>query len=298
MNIRYDRIIAWSVLLLIISVCFIFAINSDVENTSNESSNTSIEESNISIPEITIEENSETIIDQEDNLDTSLDQETNSDTVIEDNNSIDNEQEDISEDTSNEIVSTPPEEEGIRGPQGIGTGTIITLPPIKPADTFIYYTHYIHPNSKKYHNPIKINLNYEQQIIAFNLCLKYDVPYELMLGLWEKESCLNINIGAKQNKRSGRWYYGIGMIDIEYCSLHLKEKYNVALETPLGGLEGSIIIMKEKLNNYQNDWHKALMAYNQGNNSAERDWAKEIYTSQYSEHIVFIANNLISETNS
>lgn len=289
MNIRYDRIIAWSTLLFIILMCCIFAMNSNMENTSNDSP-TSIEESNISIPEKIIEESSETVIEIEES----------SDIIIEEN-STDISQDDVSQeddysDTPSNSETEESEEDAIRGPAGMNNNhIIIIIPPIKPADTFTYYTHYIHPNTKKYPNPVKINLSYEQQIIAYNLCLKYEVPYELMLGLWEKESCLNINIGSKQNKHSGRWYYGIGMIDIEYCELELQQKYGINLCTPLGGMEGSIVIMKEKLTTYQNDWHKALMAYNQGDNSAERDWEKGNYTSQYSEHIIFVVNNLILE---
>ena len=296
MNIRYDRIIAWLVLLFVIVISCVFAINSDIKNTSNDLPVTPLEESNISTPETPIEESSEISIEQDDNSEEIIEEIESSEPNIEEDNSIIPPQEDSSSDV---IVSNPPEEleDEIRGPQGMGDNIIIILPPVKPAITFTYYTHYIHPNAKKYPNPIKINLSYEQQVIAYNLCLKYEVPYELMLGLWEKESCLNINIGSKQNKYSGRWYYGIGMVDIKYCSLNLKQQYGVNLCTPYGGLEGSIIIVKEKLNTYQNDWHKALMAYNQGNHSAERAWKKGNLTSSYSEHVIFIANNLIPEQN-
>ena len=117
-----------------------------------------------------------------------------------------------------------------------------------------------------------------------------------MMGLWEKETIFNIDIGRRWGgDNDPAWYCGIGMLSEEHCYYSLKLKYGVNIHTPLGGLEGSIIIMKEKLEAFDNDLHLALMAYNGGNGYAQRLIDKQIYSTEYSEHIMFVANNLIAE---
>lgn len=270
-NITLEKIIAIVTLLIMTTVFTIVMCSIDF---SIPEASTPIEESNISIPEI----DNSIIIE--------IVSESSEEEIIEEYHE------------SIEETSEISEEDPVRGPMSVETiepPETIPINPI-PEAQFVYYTHYYHPNSNNYPDPIPIKLSYNNQVIAYNLCQKYQVPFEVMMGLWEKETTFNINIGRKWGGDSDpAWYCGIGMLSEEHCYYPLKLKYNVNIHTPLGGLEGSIIVMKEKLEAFDNDLHLALMAYNGGNGYAQRLIDKQIYSTEYSEHIMFVANNLIAE---
>lgn len=270
-NITLEKIIAIVTLLVMTTVFTIVMCSIDF---SIPEASTPIEESNISIPEI----DNSIIIE--------IVSESSEEEIVEESYE------------SIEETSELSEEDPVRGPMSVETiepPETIPINPI-PEAQFVYYTHYYHPNSNNYPDPIPVKLSYNNQVIAYNLCQKYQVPFEVMLGLWEKETTFNINIGHKWGGESDpAWYCGIGMLSEEHCYYPLKLKYNVNIHTPLGGLEGSIIVMKEKLEAFDNDLHLALMAYNGGNGYAQRLIDKQIYSTEYSEHIMFVANNLIAE---
>lgn len=148
---------------------------------------------------------------------------------------------------------------------------------------FVYYSKYYDERDKSWYS---IPLSYEHQQFAYNCCVKYGVPYEVMMGLWGAEASWNINIGVTRDT-----YYGIGQIHIGYNKDYIKT-YGVDLCTPLGGLEGSVILIRDKIYSYGGDINKALMAYNCGDYGASRLWSQGVYNTHYTRKILSIANNL------
>jgi hypothetical protein len=153
----------------------------------------------------------------------------------------------------------------------------------EPCPDFIYYSKYY---DVTYKSDCSIALSREHQSFAYSKCKEYGVPFEVMLGLWGAEASWNINIGVTRDT-----YYGIGQVHIGYNKDYLKT-YGVDLCTPLGGLEGSIIIMRDKLQAHGGDINKALMAYNFGDWGAQKQWDKGVYSTYYTKKILSIANNL------
>ena len=157
----------------------------------------------------------------------------------------------------------------------------------KPHPDFVYYDSYY---DVRYDTTYKIALSEEHQSFAYTKCKEYGVPFEVMMGLWGAEASWNIYIGETVSS-VGDHYYGIGQIRIDYSEDYLKQ-FGVDLCTPLGGLEGSIIIIRDKLSRHGGDVNKALMAYNFGDYGAEKQWDKGVHSTSYTKLILSIANNL------
>lgn len=157
----------------------------------------------------------------------------------------------------------------------------------EPHPDFVYYPKYY---DVTYKSDCGIALSREHQSFAYSKCKEYGVPFEVMMGLWGAEASWNVYIGETVSA-AGDHYYGIGQINVYYSEEYLKQ-CGVELCTPLGGLEGSIIIIRDKLERYGGDINKALMAYNFGDWGAQKQWNKGVYSTYYTKKILSIANNL------
>lgn len=129
-----------------------------------------------------------------------------------------------------------------------------------------------------YHIPLSAEL----QQYTYTTCLFYDCVehYELILAMMWQESNFRTDLISSTND------YGIMQINI--CN-------NEYLRQTLGvvdfldaedNIESGIYIISGLLRKYDNDIHKALMAYNMGSGGASKHWSRGNYTSFYSRAIV------------
>lgn len=158
----------------------------------------------------------------------------------------------------------------------------------KEKQSFVYYSTYFDENTNRIE---KIKMDEEWQYLLYTYCVKHNVNYEWVLALTGAESSFNPFIGKSKNGK----YYGAGMINIKYMKDYLKKEYGVNLLTPEGGLEGICILLREHLDSFGDDYHKASMAYNFGAGYAKKLIKQGITSSRYSRRIESIMNNLKAE---
>jgi hypothetical protein len=253
-------------------------------NQINEESNTASSDSqdnSIIIEESIIEsEIVEESIIEEGTIDESLIEESIVDESITDESdveeSVPEESTEVSEDTSDDEVRFPM--------GGMDTPEDIKPPKVETHEGFIYYEYYYDPRSKQYE---RIKLSREWQEYTYEMCLKYNVPYEIILGLMGAETGWDVNIGVSDNGI----YYGIGMVHMEYNKSNCRE-YGFELCSPAGGVEAVCLIMSQKLNTFE-DIDKALIAYNRGNGGARKLFRKGIYSTAYDRRIHEITNGML-----
>lgn len=247
---------------------------SDTESSDSQDSSIIIEES---IVESDIVEESiieESIIDESFIEESMVDESIADESDVEE--SVPEESTEVSEDTSDDEVRFPM--------GGVDTPESIKPPTVEPNDGFIYYEYYYDPRSQKYE---RIKLSREWQEYTYEMCLKYNVPYEIVLGLMGAETGWDVGIGVSDNGI----YYGIGMINIEYNKEYLR-KYGIELCSPAGGVEAVCFIMSQKLNTF-GDIDKALIAYNRGDGGARKLFRKGIYSTRYDRRIHEITNGML-----
>lgn len=183
------------------------------------------------------------------------------------------------EETSDDSTSCPTDSESSTTPP-----ENLCPPEDNQNDGFIYYEYYYDPRTQKYE---QIALSKEWQEYTYQMCVKYEVPYEIVLALMGTETGWDVNIGVSDNKL----YYGIGMVHIEYNEEYLK-KYDINLCTPRGGIEAVCFIISQKLNIF-NDIDKAMIAYNHGNGGAQKLFSQGIYSTAYTRRVHEIANGML-----
>ena len=279
---RFKLELRYVILLLIVFVLGIFfLIDSNKTNEESNTESSATQDSSIIIEESIMESSFvEEIIIDESSIDESLVEESVVDeSITEESNieeSLPDESIEVSDDTS---------DDGIRFPMG-GTDTSedIKPPKVETHEGFIYYEYYYDPRSKQYE---RIKLSQEWQEYTYEMCLKYNVPYEIILGLMGAETGWDVGIGVSDNGI----YYGIGMVNIEYNREYLR-KYGIELCSPAGGVEAVCFIMSQKLNTFE-DIDKALIAYNRGDGGARRLFRKGIYSTRYDRRIHEITNGML-----
>lgn len=259
------------ILLLIVFVLGIFFLID--ANQTNEESNT--ESSTLQDSSVIIEES---VLESSIVIESIVEESIVEESAIEE--SVTEESIEVSEETSDDLIRYP------MGDYENSTDVSEDVqPPVaEPSEGFIYYEYYYDPRSQKYE---RIKFSREWQEYTYEMCLKYNVPYEIIMGLMGAETGWDVNIGVSDNDL----YYGIGMVHIEYNKEYLK-KYGIDLCTPAGGVEAVCFIMSQKLNTF-GDIDKALIAYNRGDGGARRLFRKEIYSTRYNRRIHEIANGML-----
>lgn len=266
--------------LILIVILFILGIFFWLDsNQINEDSNTELsdsQDSSIIIEESIIESDTveENIIEESSTDESFIEESIIDESITEE--SVPEESTEVSEDTSDDEARFPM--------GGMDTSEDIKPPKVETHEGFIYYEYYYDPRSKQYE---RIKLSREWQEYTYEMCLKYNVPYEIILGLMGAETGWDVNIGVSDNGI----YYGIGMVHMEYNKSNCRE-YGFELCSPAGGVEAVCLIMSQKLNTFE-DIDKALIAYNRGNGGARKLFRKGIYSTAYDRRIHEITNGML-----
>lgn len=145
-----------------------------------------------------------------------------------------------------------------------------------------YYTKWYDPRNKSYND---IPLSREDQKFIFTCCLKYNIPYETIMGIFGAETNWNMNYGVSP---SGK-YCGIGMLHIQYNRDQMLKEIGVDILTPRGAAEASCYILSKKVQRF-GSLKKAIIAYNLGDGGAQG-----VTETGYFRFVNMIANNLLME---
>lgn len=105
-----------------------------------------------------------------------------------------------------------------------------------------------------------VPLSYELQDILHCMCDKYNVNYELALGLIQSESNFDEINDSETN--------------ICYGLMALNKRYFPKDLTPVENIEAGIKCFSEKIEKYNGDIEAALTAYNVGHDNGSRHYAK------------------------
>ena len=156
------------------------------------------------------------------------------------------------------------------------------------SDEFFHYDKYYEIRTSRFEY---VPMSLEWQQFVFTCCKKWDVPYELILAVMGMESSFDIFIGERSDEY-GNTYYGPGMVHIKYNEEPLR-KLGIELCTYEGGAEAVAYIMREKLQEFENDYSKALIAYNTGSYGALQLFEKGILTTGYSKRVLELLDGLL-----
>lgn len=128
-----------------------------------------------------------------------------------------------------------------------------------------------------------VNLSSDLQKYVHEMSNKYSMKIELILAVMEVESNFRTDVVSKTND------YGIMQINkVNHGWLMEKFGFNDILD-PKNNIESGVYILSELYHKYDEDPHKALMAYNYGEGGAKKRWNKGIYTSAYSRKVVSLS---------
>ena len=153
----------------------------------------------------------------------------------------------------------------------------------------VTYTHYLHPTVGRYY---KVALSPELQAYTYEMCVKYRVPYSIVIALMGVESSWNADIGVLKNKSGS--YVGLGMLSVKYNAQIFKSR-GINIYTPKGNIEAICWVLRDKLAEFDGNIHYALMAYNMGSGGAKTSIYYGRETSSYSRVIVKMAANLLTD---
>ncbi len=124
-----------------------------------------------------------------------------------------------------------------------------------------------------------IALSDEQQDYVRSVCRKYNVSFELVLGLMKVESGYRINARSKTND------YGI--MQINKCNhSYLKKKLGVSNFLDFKQNTKAGIYWLSRYTAKHSDIHKVLMCYNLGEGAAAKKWKKGTMQNAYSLKVV------------
>lgn len=177
--------------------------------------------------------------------------------------------EEIEREEKERIARQKAEEEAKKKKEQEAKG-IYTAPPQTPSDGFVQYD---------------VPLSYDWQVYTYNLCKKYGVSYEVMLGLMYAESSFD------PNATSGVAY---GLCQIHYCHESYAKSIGIDnYKAPEGNILLGVKFLSGHLKSQNGDYHRALICYNYGEGGAYQYCFNEgIYQTYYSQKIMKYANTL------
>ena len=123
---------------------------------------------------------------------------------------------------------------------------------------------------------ISIPLSFEYQEVMQQACEKYGVPYALALTVAECESSFRLDAD------NGTCWGVMQIHPVNYSRLRENGIEPTEYE---GNITAGVFMLGELLSKY-GDTHKALMAYNCGEQGAKNLWNEGYTTSEYSEKVV------------
>jgi soluble lytic murein transglycosylase-like protein len=116
-----------------------------------------------------------------------------------------------------------------------------------------------------------------------------NVPYELVLAMIQLESEFQIDLVCYNSKSN----YDSGLMQVNSCRWpELKEQGYTDLLDPYQNVEIGVKIIGDLIERY-GDETKDLQCYNQGENSAKKDWDNGIIGSVYTRKVLEYKNNYI-----
>lgn len=157
------------------------------------------------------------------------------------------------------------------------------LKTLSAGDGFVYRESYYDALTERRE---RIPMTEEWQRYLYEVSAKYGIPAELTLAVTGMETCFDVHIGSRFDQH-GNEYYGAGMVSVDCAEEHLA-RLGITLCTPEGGLEAVAYILREKLDEFPGDIHKALIAYNCGSYGAQTLFDKGITETDYSKRVLQI----------
>lgn len=156
-----------------------------------------------------------------------------------------------------------------------------TPEPIDPIkDGFEVFSTYLY-NGREYPMPLSKELQYH----TYQMCEKYDLPYRIIMGMMGTETGWNANAGNE------RGYIGIGCISEKYYAKSMKN-IGVDIYTVKGNIEAICIIMRDKMDEFNNNIIYAMMAYNGGSTYARNLIKKGYSSTTYTKRTIGFAESL------
>ena len=157
--------------------------------------------------------------------------------------------------------------------------------PPAPFTHFVPFESYLYQDTR-----LRMPLSAELQEHTYRMSLKYDVPYRVIMGLMGVEAGWQADIGTKTNGNAT--YVGLGMMrDIYHADKFAAQ--GIDIYTPKGNIEAICILIRQKLDMFDNNIHYALMAYNLGNGGAQAKIDAGIHETGYSHKVLRYANSLV-----
>ena len=119
-------------------------------------------------------------------------------------------------------------------------------------------------------------------------CAEYDVDYSLVMAIIFKESSFRPNLISSTND------YGLMQIN-KVNHKWLSEELGITdFLNPEENVTAGIYMLDQLSDKYE-DRSKVLMAYNMGETGAKRLWAQGIYSTDYSEGVLQVADKYAKE---
>ena len=148
---------------------------------------------------------------------------------------------------------------------------------------FYFYTGYY-----KYGEWYKMPMPEKYQKMVYKYCEAYDVPYELALAVSGVETSFDAERGVVVG-RNGHAYFGPGMVNKYYY----EKRTGKTLSTPEDGVIAMVETIARKLEEFDGNFHHALMAYNYGSGYTRGKIANGQHSSKYSNRVLEIYNGLL-----
>ena len=128
------------------------------------------------------------------------------------------------------------------------------------------------------HKHFDIPLSESEQEIVYECAEKYGLDPAIVFAVIETESSFNKNIGVNSYNCAG-----LMQLNLTYSAQYgvTYDNYNDVYTNVNGGC-----MLLSQLYNKYGDYHKALMAYNYGENGAKKCWDRGQYTSEYSRKVM------------
>lgn len=134
-----------------------------------------------------------------------------------------------------------------------------------------------------------VPLSHSLQRFIYEVCADEDVPVSLVIAMIDKESEFNPEAVSDTGD------YGLMQINTVNHEA-LEEQYRSAdMLNPYQNVFCGVKVISSYLKTYENDYNKALMAYNMGNYGASRAWENGIESTSYTEDILSLMNEYEQE---
>ena len=134
-----------------------------------------------------------------------------------------------------------------------------------------------------------IPLSHSLQNYIYEICADEEVPVTLVIAMIDHESKFNPEVVSKTDD------YGLMQIN-KINHDQLAEEYRCAdMTNPYQNVFCGVKSIGSFLKEYDNDYAKALMAYNMGDYGANKAWSNGITSTTYSEQILELMSSYEQE---